>query len=88
MSNSNWWARPARPEEQGSFSDAESGVGYENVSKPEAIEQQETAMRRGDEVNEPAYELADYNDDVRFNTNRTATDAQGYEYDERYKPGN
>lgn len=88
MTDRNWWARPAKEEEQGSFSDVESGIGYQNVSKQEALEQQESAMRRGDQVIEPAYELADYNDGVRFNTNRTAVDGQGYDYDERYKPGN
>lgn len=88
MVDRNWWARPAKPEEQGSFSDTTSEIVYENVSKPEATEQLETAVRRGDTANEPDHEIADYGDRVRFNVNRTATDTKGSEYNERLKPGN
>lgn len=87
MFGSNWWSRPAKPHEQGSFCDTTSEIHYDNVSKGEALEEQEAAIRRGDGVIEPSYEVEDYGSKVRFNTNITDTDNQGYDHPARFKPG-
>jgi hypothetical protein len=54
MPNQNLWIRPATEEEQGSFCDRMSEVGYINLSETDAEEEQESAMRRGDGIIAPA----------------------------------
>lgn len=83
-----WKARVADDADKGSFSDTTSGLTYENVSKEEAVDQQEQAMRRGDDRMEPNQEIDSYSDDTRFNTVSRAVDSKGMEYEERAKPGN
>jgi len=83
----NWWTRPARDEDKGSFSDTTSEVTYHNESKKEAIESKESAVRRGDDVVEDGYEVEDYGDRVRFNSNRCEVDGQDNEYEPKFKPG-
>lgn len=88
MTDHNWWHRPAKEEEKGSFCDSESQVHYDNVSSSEAEELEESAMRRGDGVIEREREIRDYSEDTRFNTNRTAIDGQDHDYPAKLGPGN
>lgn len=83
-----WKAKVADDADKGSFSDTTSGLTYENVSKEEALDQQEQAMRRGDDIMEPDREVDSYGDDTRFNTISRAVDSKCMEYEEKAKPGN
>lgn len=88
MPDHTWWTRPARDEEQGSFCDTTSEITYHNESKEEAVESKQEAIRRGDDVVEAAFEVEDYGSRVRHNSNRSAIDNEGFEYDEKLAPGN
>lgn len=82
-----FWVRPARGEEQGSFCDTSSNIHYHNLSKTEAEEEQEQAMYRGEAVVEVEDEISVYPAEQRFNTALTDVDRVGYDYPAKYNPG-
>ncbi len=84
MVNRNVYIIPAN--ESGSFCDAQSGNHYDNLSRDEAIETQEAAMRRGDTVS-AEYEPSDYSPDQRWNALQVDIDAVGSERPSKAEPG-
>jgi hypothetical protein len=87
MPNQNLWIRPATEEEQGSFCDRMSEVGYINLSETDAEEEQESAMRRGDGIIEVVRYDSTSDRPSRFNVNLTETDSQGYDFPTKQGPG-
>ena len=84
MVDRNFYIKPA--EESGSFCDTTSGNHYDNVSRDEALEEQEAAMRRGDAVI-AEYEPADFSSQQRWNTLQTDIDGVGSERPSKAEPG-
>jgi hypothetical protein len=82
-----FWVRPAKDEEKGSFCDTTSEIHYYNLSKAEAEDEQERSMYRGEAVVEVEDEISAYSDEQRFNAALTDVDRVGYDYPAKYNPG-
>jgi len=84
MPDRNFYIKPT--DADGSSCGITTNHHYDNVSQSEAIEAQEAAMRRGDEViidDDPA----DYSSDQRFNLFQTDIDDVGSERQSKHAPG-
>lgn len=78
--NRQVWIESAEPEEQGSFSDRESGNSYENVSDLGAAVEVAAADERGDQSivwDDTADPDDSFGVDQRHNVYRTESDGQG-----------
>lgn len=84
------WIDSANHEEQGSFSDVESGIVYENVTAFQAEVENRTAEERGIEaiaLDAPADPTDSYGPDQRFNLYRTEQDDQGTDTAAKHRVG-
>lgn len=88
MTLRNRWMSQAEDEEQGSFCDTVSTVHYDNVSKSEAENLEEDAMRRGmDLVAGEAPSDDRQPSSQRYNTFDTDVDSQGFDRPSKHDPG-
>ncbi len=87
MVDRNFWVIPAKPEEQGSFCDTDSGITYENSDKREVEDKIESAYYRGNSVVYTEEETDRYPDSQRFNVAMTDVDGKNHDYPSKYEPG-
>jgi hypothetical protein len=84
----NRWMSQAEDEEQGSFCDTASTVHYQNVSKSEAEELEEDAMRRGMDLVAGEAPSNDHQpSSQRYNTFDTDVDGKDFDSPSKHEPG-
>jgi hypothetical protein len=74
--------RAAEPKEQGSFCSISSHVHYDNVDRSAVSNNQETAMRRGDQIDDESGRNSS-----RVNVTLIETDGQGFDLPTKLGPG-
>ncbi len=75
--------------EQGSFSDRESGRQYDHLSNDQAQDREESAMRSGANAVGGGDDIlpSDSGSSTRWNVTSSQVDDQGHEYPTRLSPG-
>lgn len=78
----------ASDDEQGSFSNRETGRSYDNMSNDKAVEREESAMRSGADTVSTSELPSDSDSSSRWNVTSSQVDDQLQEYPTRLSPGN